>query len=224
MCGRYVSAQPVDQLAEWFAVEEVRGAPLPPSWNVAPTDPVYAVALHQGRRTLGTFRWGLVPPGAPDPGRGIRPINARAETLLERPLFRDPFTRRRCLLPADGFYEWEARDGRKQPYFIAPGDGSVLALAGLWSTWSAEETVVRTCAIITTSANGRVRPLHDRMPVILAPEHWEAWLDRDEHDVGWLSSLLVPAPEDLLQIRPVGTGVNSVRNNGPDLTVPVLLP
>ncbi len=134
MCGRYVSAQPVDHLAEWFQVDEVVTEPLPPSWNVAPTDPVYAVAEHERRRRLGCFRWGLVPPGAGDPPRGVRPINARAETLVERPLFRDSFARRRCLLPADGFYEWEKRDGRKQPWFIAPADGGVLAMAGLWST------------------------------------------------------------------------------------------
>jgi putative SOS response-associated peptidase YedK len=222
MCGRYVSAQPVDHLAEWFQVDEVATEPLPPSWNVAPTDPVYAVAEHAGRRRLGCFRWGLVPPSAPDPPR-VRPINARAETLVERALFRDAFTRRRCLLPADGFYEWENRDGRKQPWFIAPADGGVLAMAGLWSTRRHEETILRTCAIITTAANQTVSRLHDRMPVFLPPEHWELWLDRTEDDLALLSSLLVPAPDELLELRPVSRQVNSVRNNGPELTVPVLL-
>ncbi|MGH9043136.1 MAG: SOS response-associated peptidase [Acidimicrobiia bacterium] len=224
MCGRYASSQPLSDLAERFLIDEVRTEPLPPSWNVAPTDPVYAVAEHEGRRLLGSFRWGLIPPGARDPAQGPRPINARAETLVERPLFRDAFARRRCLLPADGFYEWESRDGRKQPYFFAPGEGDVLAMAGLWSTWRREGHAIRTCAIITTSANQIVAPLHDRMPVILPPEHWEVWLDRDEHDLALLSSLLVPAPDELLQPRPVGTEVNSVRNNGPGLTAPVVLP
>jgi putative SOS response-associated peptidase YedK len=224
MCGRYVSSRPLAALSEWFLVDEVRTEPLPASWNVAPTDPVYAVAEHEGRRVLGTFRWGLVPPGALDPDRGPRPINARAETLVERPLFRDAFARRRCLLPADGFYEWETLADRKQPYFISRADGGILAMAGLWSTWRRGETIVRTCAIITCSANRIVGPLHDRMPVILPEEHWDLWLDRTEDDLALLHSLLVPAPDDLLRLRPVGTMVNSVRNNGPELTVPLQSP
>lgn len=180
MCGRYVSSRPVTALSEWFLVDDVRTEALPASWNVAPTDPVYAVAEHEGRRLLGSFRWGLVPAGAGDPARGPRPINARAETVADRPIFRDAFARRRCLLPADGFYERESRDGRKQPWFIAPADGGILAMAGLWSTWRHEETILRACAIITTSANRTVGPLHDRMPVFLPPEHWDLWLDRTE--------------------------------------------
>jgi putative SOS response-associated peptidase YedK len=143
--------------------------------------------------------------------------------VAERPLFRDSFARRRCLLPADGFYEWEARPDRKQPFFISPVDGGILAMAGLWSTWRRQETVVRTCAIITCSANTVVGPLHDRMPVILPEEHWDLWLDRTEGDLVMLHSLLCPAPDELLRLRPVGTMVNSVRNNGPELTVPVRL-
>jgi putative SOS response-associated peptidase YedK len=136
-------------------------------------------------------------------------MNARAENLLERPLFRHAFARRRCLLPADGFYEWLTQpDGKKQPYFISPRHGGVLALAGLWSR--NEES---TCAIITTGANNVVGQLHQRMPVILPPEHWELWFT--EHDVTELSSLLLPAPDDLLQLHTAA--VNSVRNNGPDL-------
>jgi putative SOS response-associated peptidase YedK len=130
VCGRFVSATPLAELAERFLVEEVRAEARPPSYNVAPTDPVYAVAEHDGKRLLGTFRWGLT--GTRE--GGPRPINARAETLLERFLFRQAFARRRCLLPADGFYEWQAQGGRKQPYLISPRDGGVLALAGLWSS------------------------------------------------------------------------------------------
>jgi putative SOS response-associated peptidase YedK len=213
MCGRFVSSRPLAKLAAHFGVEEVRTEELPPSYNVAPTDAVYAVAEHDGKRLLGTLRWGLT--GARD--GGPRPINARAETLLERPLFRESFARRRCLLPADGFYEWRTQAGRKQPYFIALRDGGVLAMAGLW-TRNGDE---RTCAIITTRANGVVGQLHDRMPVILPSEDWEQWLDRTEHDVAELSSLLLPAPDELLQAQPVGTDVNSVRNNGPELVRPI---
>jgi putative SOS response-associated peptidase YedK len=213
MCGRFVSATPLAELAERFLVDDVRAEGLPASYNVAPTDPVYAVAEHDGKRLLGTFRWGLVPP------QGPRPINARAETLLERPLFREAFARRRCLIPADGFYEWQAHEGRKQPYLISPRDGGVLALAGLWSSKEAS-----TCAIITTGANHVVGALHERMPVILPPEHWELWLDRTEHDVAELSALLLPAPDELLQLHPVSSEVNSVRNNGPDLVRPIQLP
>ena len=220
MCGRFVSATPLAELAERFLVEEVRAEALSPSYNVAPTDAVYAVAEYEHKRLLGTFRWGLVPPGARDPAQGPRPINARAETLLERPLFRDAFARRRCLLPADGFYEWQTHAGRKQPHFIYRRDGGVLALAGLWSTWRHDEEVLRTCAIITTSANEVVGKLHDRMPVILPEHHWARWLDRAEHDVAELSSLLLPAPDDLLHLHPVSTEVNSVRNNGPELVRP----
>jgi putative SOS response-associated peptidase YedK len=216
MCGRFVSSRPLAELAERFLVEEVRAEELPPSYNVAPTDAVYAVAEHDGKRLLGTFRWGLT--GTRD--GGPRPINAKAETLLERPLFRDAFARRRCLLPADGFYEWEAQpDGKKQPWFISPRDGDVLALAGLWSR--SEES---TCAIITTNANHVVGTLHQRMPVILFPEHWDVWLDREEHDVAKLSSLLLPALDELLQLHPVSSAVNSVRNNGPELVRAIVLP
>jgi putative SOS response-associated peptidase YedK len=208
-----VSSRPLAELAERFLVEEVRAETLPPSYNVAPTDPVYGIAEHEGKRAIGTFRWGLT--GTRE--GGPRPINARAETLLERPLFREPFARRRCLVPADGFYEWQAQGGRKQPYLISPRHGGVLAMAGLWSRNEAS-----TCAIITTGANDVVGQLHERMPVILPPEHWELWLDRTDHDVAKLSSLLLPAPDELLQLHPVSTEVNSVRNNGPDLVRPIL--
>jgi putative SOS response-associated peptidase YedK len=214
MCGRFVSATPLAELAERFLVEEVRTEELPPSYNVAPTDPVYGIVEHDGRRLLGTFRWGLTRPR----DGGPRPINARAETLLERPLFREAFARRRCLLPADGFYEWRARGGAKQPYLISPRHGGVLALAGLWSSRQEEAS---TCAIITTTANHLVGRLHERMPVILFAHHWELWLDRTEHDVTKLSSLLLPADDALLQLHPVSSAVNSVRNNGPDLVRPV---
>jgi putative SOS response-associated peptidase YedK len=220
VCGRYVSTAPVAALADWFGVEEVRAEELAPSWNVAPTDPVYAVAEHGGRRRLGVLRWGLVPPGA-QPGVGPRPINARSETLTARPAFREAFPRRRCLLPADGFYEWQAHPGGgRHPHFIRPRHGGLLALAGVWSASPDAGEPLRTCAIVTTTANAVVGTLHDRMPVILPARDWDVWLDPDCADVTGLAGLLVPAPDDLLELFPVSARVNSVRNNGPDLIHP----
>lgn len=225
MCGRYVSTHPRRALVEHFAVEEVRTGELRPSYNVAPTDPVPAVAEHGGKRLLGSFRWGLVPPGARRHDQGPRPINARAETLAGRPAFREAFARRRCLLPADGFYEWQARPGGgRQPWFIRPHHGEVLALAGLWSTWRGDGEPLRTCAIVTTPANAVVATLHDRMPAILPAHHWDRWLDPDHADPEELEALLVPAPDDLLEIHPVSSRVNSVRNNDAELIRPVPLP
>lgn len=226
MCGRYVSTAPLSALAQQFRVDEVRTDELPPSYNVAPTDAVYGVAEHGGKRLLGAFRWGLVPPGARPPGPGSRPINARAETLTARAAFRESFARRRCLLPADGFYEWRTRPGgAKQPYFIRPRQGGVLALAGLWSPGKdAAGEPRRTCAIVTTTANAVVATLHERMPVILADTHWDHWLDPAVTDVAGLTALLVMAPEELLEVYPVSSKVNSVRHNGRDLIRPEARP
>jgi Uncharacterized conserved protein len=223
VCGRYTSARPLRDLAERFLVEEVRTRELPPSYNIAPTDVVYGVATHHGTRLLDSFSWGLIPAWTRNPAAETCPINARAETLTARPLFREAFTRRRCLLPAEGFYEWQARPGRrKQPYFIRPRDGDLLAFAGLWGTWHGADEVLRTCAIVTTQANQVVGQLHTRMPVIVPPEHWDRWLDPDQEPAR-LRPLLIPAPETLLEVHPVSTKVNSVRNNEPELIRPVPL-
>src|SRR5438132_2262589 len=156
MCGRFVSTSSRDVLADWFGVDEIKTDERDPNYNVAPTDPVYAVADHDGRRLLGTFRWGLVSPTADDPGRAARPINARLETVLERPTFREAALRRRCLIAADGFYEWEQLDsGRKQPWFFRAAGGGPLAFAGLWEVWrptDGSSPPVRTCTILTTAA------------------------------------------------------------------------
>ena len=234
MCGRFVAASPPLLLADHFGVDEVRvsGDDVPPpSWNVAPTERVLAVAEHGGRRLLGAFRWGLVPAWAPDPSGGARMINARAETLADKPAFREAFARRRCLVPADGFYEWRlTTGGAKQPVYISAspsggGGPSVLAFAGLWESWrdpSLPPTAppLRTCTIVTTSANDRLASLHDRMPVVLPPSAWSAWLDPGEHDKGFLRSLLVPAPDDLLELRDASRLVNDVRNKGPEVLDP----
>jgi putative SOS response-associated peptidase YedK len=200
VCGRFVSSFDADALAAYFAVDEVREeTALEPSYNVAPTDRVWAVAeATDGRRLLGTFAWGL--------GGGGKLINARAETLSDKPSFRDAFRRRRCLIPATGFFEW--RD--KKPLYISPPNGEVLAFAGLWNP-------DKTCTIVTTAANDLLSPIHERMPVILPPEAWTEWLARQQSDTRQLSRLLRAAADDLLTVRPVSTAVNNVRNNGQDL-------
>ena len=222
MCGRYVATTPAGVLGDYFAVDEVRGETDAPSWNVAPTDPVPAVVVRQERRLLGVFRWGLVPSWATDRSGAARQINARAETVTTKPAFRAAFARRRCLLPADGFYEWERRDdGTKQPWFIHRADGAPLAMAGLWEVWrDGEGELLRTCTVVTTRANALVEPLHDRMPVLIEPEQWAGWLDPDSPDLGGLEGLLVPCDPRLLDRYAVTQRVNSVRNNGPELLEP----
>ena len=229
MCGRFVSTTPPAALAGYLAVDEVHTEALHPNWNVAPTDPVYAVSeTTSGRRLLGTYRWGLVPPWAPDPSIASRRINARAETLGTK--FAQPFERRRCLLPADGFYEWERRpDGTKQAWFIRRADGAPMILAGLWDLWRPKEAgeagedgeALRTCTIVTTRANSLLAPIHDRMPVLVDPSDWDEWLDREHHATGALRRLLEPADESLLERFEVSSRVNSVRNNGADLVAPL---
>jgi putative SOS response-associated peptidase YedK len=226
MCGRYVSSTPVGVLAERFEVEDVRAPDLGARFNVAPTDEVYAVAEGKdGTRRLGTFKWGLVPFWAKDPKVGNRMINARVETLQSK--FKRTLERRRCIIPADGFYEWQERpEGqKKQPFFIHGKDGAPLAFAGLWEVWHDPEEPdaepLRTCSIITTDANQVVARTHDRMPVMLAPDAWAGWLDVDQHDLDVIEGLLVPAAPTELEVYPVSTDVNSVKNDGAHLVEPL---
>ncbi len=231
MCGRFVATATPSELADYLEVEEIRTEALAPSWNVAPTDPVYAVAQRRAAgeadptRILGAYRWGLVPFWAKDAKGGARMINARAETVATK--FRRTFERRRCLLPADGFYEWERRDdGPKRPWFIHRADGAPLVFAGLWEVWKPEgasddDEPLRTCSIITTRANELLAPIHDRMPVVLAPSEWEQWLDREITDVDRLLPLLEPADARAFERYEVSTEVNAVRNNHGDLVAPV---
>lgn len=225
MCGRFVSASTPEDLAAFLDAAVIRTEALEERYNVAPTDPVYAAAEQKGERVLGQFRWGLVPHWAKDRSIGSRMINARAETLAAK--FGPAFERRRCLIPADGFYEWERRaDGTKQPWFIHRADNAPMAFAGLWERWRDpaapdDAEPLRTCTIITTDANELIAPLHDRMPVVLAPSAWDRWLDRDTRDTDALQRLLVPADPRSLERWPVSTRVNSVRNDGPDLLDPV---
>jgi len=213
MCGRYTLASPTERLAEEFGVD-ASSIELAPNYNVAPTQKVAAVLEEGGQRRLEVLRWGLIPPWADDPGIGSRMINARSETAPGKPSFRRAFRERRCLIPADGFYEWQRTNGAKQPYIHMEG-GRPFAFAGLWESWSkGGEGEVRTCTILTTGANALVGEIHDRMPVILARDAYDVWLDpaseRDE-----LTGLLAPYPVDEMEAYPVSRFVNSPSNNDP---------
>jgi len=245
MCGRYASSRRPEDLVEEF---EIRGSDLPslePDFNVAPTKEVYAVVERPPtddkqatpQRQLRVLTWGLVPFWAKDPKVGNRMINARMETVAEKPAYRRPFERRRCLLPADGYYEWYATTEktakgkpRKQPFFIRPDDGGVLAMAGLYEIWrdpaKADDDPDRfrwTCTVLTTSAEDSLGHIHDRMPLMLAPESYDAWLDPRRNDRDDLLALLEPAAPGRLEAYPVSTLVSNVKNNGPELLEPIPL-
>jgi len=195
----------------------------PARYNIAPSQdvPVVRMPLLGGARQLAMLRWGLVPSWAKE---GAKPlINARGESVADKPSFRAAFKRRRCLLPADGFYEWwRPESGPKQPFNIAPRDGGLLAMAGIWETWGRPDgSEIDTCAIITTAANATLAPIHHRMPVILAPKDWDRWLKTPETEAGDLLPLLVPAPDDLLKAYEISTRVNRVANEGPELIAPL---
>lgn len=231
MCGRYVSAAPVDDLAKYFSATTPEHS-LEANFNVAPTTEVYAVRADEGERSLAAMRWGLVPFWAKDLKVGSRMINARSETVADKPAFRRAFAKRRCLLPADGFYEWQKIEGQKakQPFLIHRVDEEPLVFAGLYEFWHPKDDegndvpdaeLVVSCTILTTAANKTIAPVHDRMPVMLAPGVWDDWLDpASDHD--FVASLMVPAPESLLTMYPVSTAVNSVRNNGSELMQEVM--
>ena len=213
---------------------------MPPRYNVAPTLPVYAVALRKPRegeesprRALGTFRWGLVPSWAKDATTGSRMINARAEGIEGKPAFRSAVQRRRCLIPADAFYEWQRRthaDGRpagKLPFAIRRTDGQPMAFAGIWEVWrdpnDPDSELLRTCAIVTTSANDLMAPIHDRMPVILEREAWSVWLD-PATESAVVRGLMAPAADGILEAFAVSSLVNKATNEGPELMEPLPFP
>ncbi|GAA2602186.1 SOS response-associated peptidase [Streptomyces axinellae] len=265
MCGRYAASRGAEDLVGLFGIETWDPAEtLAPDWNVAPTKQVHAVLERPLKgsddprpvRQLRVLKWGLVPGWAKSPDMGVKMINARAETVHEKPAYRRPFTARRCLLPADGYYEWVTAQGelkleqegrkkrsRKQPYFVAPdegaGAGPVMAMAGLYEFWR-DKTLPddhpqawwATCTVVTTEAEtaplanageaGESAPrsladIHPRMPLMLPPDRWDAWLDPARTDSGSLRELLAPPPEGLMRAHPVSTDVSNVRNNGPEL-------
>ena len=228
MCGRYVQASSPELLADRFGVDEVRVEDHQAQYNVAPRAEVPAVRRRQDRKILSTLRWGLVPSWAKDPKTGDRLINARAETVTDTPAYRKAFAKRRCLIPADGFYEWQRQPGtkRKQPMFVHLREGLPMAFAGLWEIWKdpkakgEDEGWLRSCAIVTTDANARLAPIHDRMPVILPESAWDTWLDPDA-DSDTLRGLLVPVPDDAIAIYPVSRLVNRADNDGPELVQPI---
>ena len=227
MCGRFVQSQAAEKYAEFLGVHEIKIDPLPASYNVAPTDQVYAAAEHAGERLLGSFRWGLLPFWAKDRKLGARNINARSETAATKSSFKESLARRRCLIPADGFYEWRVLPERgKLPHYIYAADKSPLAIAGIWSSWKDPETGerLRTCSILTGEPNEKVAPIHDRMPVIMDPSVWDAWLDPVLDDPVAAADLLTIFPADKMAFHPVSTLVNKVANNTPDLIVELEVP
>jgi putative SOS response-associated peptidase YedK len=227
VCGRFVSTSSAADLADHFGAAPPPVDDLEPRYNVAPTDDVLGVRATDGGRRLEAFHWGLVPWWAESPKVGARMINARAETVATKGAFKDAFTHRRVLVPADGFYEWAAVDGsrRKQAYFVHAPDDQPYAFAGLWERWRDRDRdgsdELRSTTIITTTANAPMAAIHDRMPVILPRDAWEVWLDPGEADVDELSALLRPAAAEVTELRPVGPDVGNVRNDGPDLVAPV---
>lgn len=215
MCGRYTLAGPVGAVRERFAVLDALA--FQPRYNVAPGSEVVAVTTDREGLPRGELlRWGLVPHWAKDPAVGFKMINARAETLCDNPAWKVPFQRFRCLIPADGFYEWQARPGQsKQPFHITRGDGELLAFAGLWSVWHrGEADELRTCTIVTTVANARMAAVHDRMPVILDRDTEDSWLAPGTPTEA-LRALLHGLPAAQTHLRPVSSVVNDVRNDGP---------
>jgi putative SOS response-associated peptidase YedK len=218
MCGRYASSRKPDDLVGYFEVQDPPEEVLPPSWNVAPTDPVYAVVQRETRQ-LRVLRWGLVPSWAKDPKVGARFINARRETVATTNAFRAAYAKRRCLLPADGYYEWKPEGSGKQPYFLTSTTGDPLAMAGLFEHWKRPDgTWLSTCTVLTTSAPDELGEIHDRTPLLVPKELWSVWLDPEVADP---DALLVPGTPGVLDAWPVGKDVGNVRNNGPHLVDPV---
>ncbi len=230
MCGRYASTRSAEDLvAEFDAVDATEGEDVQPDYNVAPTDRVHVVrrsrraadlladgALAGGSpvpdRVVSVAKWGLVPSWSKDPSGGARMLNARSESLLEKPAFKAAFARRRCLVPADGWFEWAPRENApgKQAYFMTAAPGVVFA--GLWEVWGSGDDRLYTCTVVTTEAIGALTAVHDRMPLLMTPDRWAAWLG--EEPVADPRSLLEPGPVDFLEIRPVGPEVGNVRNKG----------
>lgn len=241
MCGRYATARARQELLDEFQIQlDATEDALEPDYNVAPTRNVPVVLARHAKdapeepalRQLRLVRWGLVPSWAKDISIGSKMINARAETVREKPSYRRAFAKRRCLLPADGFYEWYKVENpgekpQKQPFFIHPKDGQVMAMAGLYELWrprteEGEEPAdwLWTCTIITTKATDEVGRIHDRMPMVVQPDKWGDWLDPDRTDPDAVQDLLAPAVAVSLEAYPVSKAVNNVKNNGPELMTP----
>ncbi len=236
MCGRYAASRDAAELADWFGAEELPRSDLPPRFNVAPTTEVYVVIDEEGSRALGVARWGLIPSWSKDASRANRMINARSESVADKPAYRAAFRRRRCLVPADGYYEWQVvprtpKDDRpvKQPFFIHATDGGPLAMAGLYEDWQGPDGDVRSCTILTQDAVGPLARIHDRMPVFVPQDQWDRWLDSAEGDPrAVLEGILAEDREMIaggtfLGAYPVSTRVNRPTNDDPGLLEPITI-
>jgi len=222
MCGRFAQRSDPKRLAKEFKVEEV--PQVEARYNIAPTQEILAVRESPDGREMTFFKWGLVPSWAKDVSMGARLINARSETIEEKPSFRDAFKKRRCIIPADGFYEWQRNGGKKQPFFFRMRDEHPFGFAGLWERWEGEGgQAINSCTILTTEANEVLRPVHDRMPVILHPGDYPLWLNGDERERVLLGELLRPYPAEEMIGYPVSMLVNSPSNKGSGLLEEVQL-
>lgn len=221
MCGRFVRYSPVERFADLFQAHGIVEARA--SYNIPPGSKLLVARTTPNvRRELALLKWGLVPAWSDEPKTPYSTINARAETVAEKPAYRTAFRQRRCLIAADGFYEWHPQpDGHKQPYFIHLANDEPFAFAGIWEHWERDGKTLESCSIIVTEANTLMQPIHDRMPVILPPESYDDWLDPAITDPARLKSLLLPYPADGMRFHPVGTFVNSPRNEGRDLLQPI---
>ncbi|MBO8171756.1 MAG: SOS response-associated peptidase [Bacillaceae bacterium] len=223
MCGRFTLVTEPKNIIDRFEIQNELPLDFGPRYNIAPSQPILAV-IHDGQGNRGGFlRWGLIPSWAKDPAIGHKMINARGETVHEKPSFKRLIHRRRCLIPADSFYEWKKEGDRKQPLRIRLKNGEPFAMAGLWDRWTSPEgEEIHSCTIITTRANSFMNPIHDRMPVILTPESEKIWLDRSIEDPDLLRELLVPYDENRMEAYPVTTRVNSPRHDVPECIEPLV--
>ncbi len=219
MCGRFTLHAPPEAVAGYFDIDAIPD--LAPDYNIAPAQAVAAVRVPERDRELVMLRWGLVPSWAKDLQTGYRMINARAETVAEKPAFRTAFRQRRCLIPADGFYEWRKTPDGKQPWHIRMRDGGLFAFAGLWECWLGPDARIESCTIIVTHANETIRPVHDRMPVIIDPADFDRWLDPECRDAKAMQALLQPWPAAGMEAFPVSRHVNRAQHNDVRCIAPV---
>jgi putative SOS response-associated peptidase YedK len=220
MCGRFTLKTSPARIKEMFRLQRL--GEFDPRYNIAPSQPVLAVRQDSSGELEGLLlKWGLIPSWAKEPGIGNSLANARADTIATKPAFRSAFKKRRCLVVADGFYEWQAGPGGKTPYYFQMKDQGPFAFAGLWERWEKGEEPVESCTLITTDANAVVGQVHNRMPVILAPGSFDRWLDPNEQGAEVLEAMLVPLPDDSLSAHPVSKLVNNPKNQGPQCIEPV---
>jgi putative SOS response-associated peptidase YedK len=219
MCGRYTVTSNPEALRALFGYEEQPN--FPPRYNIAPTQPIAIVRLVDGKRRFALVRWGLLPSWVKDPKTFTLLINARGETVCGKPAYRAAMKRRRCLIPADGFYEWQKAGDRKRPFYVHATSGEPLAFAGLWETWTGPNgEELETGTIVTTAANGTLKPIHERMPVIVPREAFDLWLNCNEVDAKTAEALIAPAPEGMLEAYEISTAVNRTANDNPKLLEP----